>query len=57
MNYLKLKKGTSLSWKTKLLVYLATLLICVLAANFRTEIQQITGNSYSDNVEISSIEE
>ncbi|WP_186756011.1 hypothetical protein [Echinicola salinicaeni] len=56
MKYLKMKQGTSLSWKTKLLVYLATLLICVLAANFRTEIQQITGSSYSENVEISAIE-
>lgn len=57
MKYLRMKKSSGLSLKTRLLVYLATLLICILAANFRTEIQQVTGNSYNENVEISTIEE
>jgi len=57
MKYLSIKRRSGLSWKTKLLVYLATILLCVLAANFRTEIQQLTGKSHNQNAEISILEE
>ncbi|WP_018475346.1 hypothetical protein [Echinicola pacifica] len=57
MNIVNLKKKTGISWKEKVLVYLATLLICILAANFKTRIQHFTGDSQEANIEISTIEE
>ncbi|WP_187328820.1 hypothetical protein [Echinicola rosea] len=55
--YVNLNGKSGLSWKVRLLVYLATILLCVLAANFRPEIQHFTGNHQDMNVEISTIEE
>ncbi|AGA77921.1 hypothetical protein [Echinicola vietnamensis] len=54
--YVNLKGKSGLSWKERLLVYLATILLCILAANFRPEIQHFTGNHQNMNVEISTIE-
>ncbi|AWW31188.1 hypothetical protein DN752_14215 [Echinicola strongylocentroti] len=55
--YVNLRGKSGLSWKTRLLVYLATMLLCILAANFRPQIQHFAGNTNNANVRISTIEE
>lgn len=57
MNYITRKRKSGLNWKVRLLVYVATILFCVLAANFRAEIQRFTGISHPMNQEIITLEE
>ncbi|MDN3669523.1 hypothetical protein QWY93_09280 [Echinicola jeungdonensis] len=55
MKYLRKQRPSKISWKEKLLVYITTLLICILAANFKVAIQKVTGNAHTQDVNISTL--
>ncbi len=54
MKYLNRKRTSRISWKEKLLVYITTLLICILAANYKGAIQKVAGNDFTLEGKISS---